>query len=76
MYYSKEEINKMIALSNEGKTYYQIMEELYPKSEIQCLYERLEESRTSFSLIGAIYNFFAKKSTPLSQHSCTECIEC
>ncbi|ACL18631.1 hypothetical protein DesLBE_2779 [Desulfitobacterium sp. LBE] len=76
MYYTKEEINTILAGMQEGKTYAQIMDEMHPRSELLCLYDCAEENMRSFSLIGAIYNAITKKGKPKLQNPYTECLEC
>ncbi|MEA5024180.1 hypothetical protein SDC9_09290 [bioreactor metagenome] len=76
MYYTKEEVNIIVAGMQEGKTYNEIMDEMYPKSEYQCLYDCAMENMRSFSLIGAIYNAITKKGRTMLKNPCTECLEC
>ncbi|MGE4273984.1 MAG: hypothetical protein AB7E31_14160 [Desulfitobacterium sp.] len=78
MYYSKEEIKIIVAGMQEGKDYNQILDEMFPKSEYQCMYDCAIENMRSFSLIGAIYNFITKKGKPMIQKPCDcyECIDC
>ncbi|HHY26294.1 MAG TPA: hypothetical protein GX523_06005 [Desulfitobacterium dehalogenans] len=76
MYYTKQEIDKIVAGMQEGKTYAQIKDEMYPKSENQCMYDCAIENMRSFSLIGAIYHAVTKKRKTVLQNPCTECLEC
>ena len=76
MFYSKEEINQLVAGVQEGKTQQQILDEMYPKSQYQCMSDCAVENMRSFSLIGAIYNYFTKKEQPKFQNACFECLEC
>ncbi|AGA67941.1 hypothetical protein Desdi_0395 [Desulfitobacterium dichloroeliminans LMG P-21439] len=73
--YNREEIKAITAGMQEGKTYAQIMDEMYPISEYQCMYDCALENMRSFSLIGAIYNFITKKEPSTVQRPCTECYD-
>ena len=77
MYYgTKEEIKTIVAAMQEGKTYSEIMDELYPVSKEQCMYDIAEENMRSFSLIGSIYSFITKKGQQVLKNPITECLEC
>jgi len=59
--YSREEIQKIVNVMKEGKTYAEALDQLYPKSEYECIYECAMENMRSFSLIELIYNVLTKK---------------
>lgn len=74
--YSREEIQRIVNGIKEGKNYSDVVEELYPKSESQCIYECAIEYRRSFSLFETIFNVFAKKEKQAFEFPCTECLTC
>lgn len=76
MFYNREEIQAIVTGMKEGKTYSEILDELYPKSEYQCIYECAMENMRSYSLIKTIYNALTKKEQPAAQRPCTECLTC
>ncbi len=74
---TQEEIKKVVDGINEGKTYGEVMEELYPKSVEQCLYECAVENMRSFSLIITIYYAMTKKAQPEPiPCDCLPCADC
>jgi len=73
MLYTRSEIQAFVAGMKEGKTYSEIFDELYPKSEYQCIIECALENKKSFSLIDIIYNYFIKKEQPVLQ-PCAKCL--
>lgn len=75
MMYSKEEMKLFVDGMKEGKTYSEIVDELYTKYEYQCLYDCVLENMRSFSLIDVIKSLLSKKELPAIQ-PCEECIPC
>jgi hypothetical protein len=75
MIYTREEIQKFVDGMNEGKSYSEIVDELYPTSEYECMYQCALENMRSFSLIKTIYNYLTKKAQP-ALRSCEECLTC
>lgn len=75
--FTREEMQKIIDGLNEGKTYGEMMDELYPKSVEQCLYECAVENMRAFSLIKTIYNYLTKKAQPEPiPCDCLPCTDC
>ncbi|MGI6679820.1 MAG: hypothetical protein ACOX2Q_12490 [Dehalobacterium sp.] len=73
MMYSKEEMKLFVDGMKEGKTYSEILDELYPKSEYDGLYDCVLENMRSISLVDVVKSLLTKKELP-ALRPCVDCI--
>ncbi|MGI6225633.1 MAG: hypothetical protein ACOYJ1_05180 [Peptococcales bacterium] len=76
MYYDRNEVQAFVVGMQEGKTYAEILDELYPKTEYECVYECAIENMRSFSLIETFINALTKREQPVLQPCNCLCEDC